>query len=79
LANRDLAVWTPDESDWFHAPQDSLLSERDAARKLAGRSPEIRVGIVRGSEPGSINRRRWQPLTILTQNDMIDGMKIELL
>jgi hypothetical protein len=36
MANRDLAVLTPDESDWFRALQFPSLSERITSRKLAG-------------------------------------------
>jgi hypothetical protein len=49
LANRDLAVLTPDESDWFRALQFLPSSERGAARKLAGGAPKI-FEIVRGDE-----------------------------
>src|SRR5215468_3671851 len=36
LANRDLAVLTPDESGWFRSLQFPPFSERGASRKLAG-------------------------------------------
>jgi hypothetical protein len=36
LANRDLAVLTPDESDWFRSLQFPPFPERGASQKLAG-------------------------------------------
>src|SRR5215467_1909655 len=36
LANRDLTVLTPEESDWFRSLQFPPFSERGASRKLAG-------------------------------------------
>ncbi|MBO0859000.1 MAG: hypothetical protein J2P21_11105 [Chloracidobacterium sp.] len=76
-ANRDLAAWTPDESDWFHAPK--FLPCQNATRRGSLQAREIRISAASDSELGSFNRRRSLPLTILTQNAMIDGMKIELL
>jgi hypothetical protein len=41
LANRDLAVLTPEEIEWFRAIRFSSLSERVAWRMLADETPKI--------------------------------------
>jgi hypothetical protein len=43
LANRDLAVLTPEEIEWFRAIRFSSLSERAAWRMLADETPKFQI------------------------------------